>query len=226
MIENAIDNISVDCIIYSYSKEKLNVLLVKHAVGPSKGAWGLPGGWVNYNEDIDNAAERVLTLHTGLKNVYLKQLKTFGEVDRYPKKRVITISYFSLIKYSEATLRHGESVFDAKWFVLEDCPDLIFDHLRILEYANSSLRQIVRYKPIGFRLLPKEFTLLQLQHLYEAILKTEFDKSNFRRKIFKMNLLVDTGKKQKNVSHRAANLYRFDKAIYEKLKEKGFTFDL
>lgn len=224
--ENVIQNISIDCVIYSYHEEKLNVLLVKHAEGASAGEWGLPGGYVNNDENINDAAARILKLHTGLDNVFLEQLKAFGEVNRYPRRRVITISYFALIKYSDVKIKAGASVFQAEWFSLHKHPDLIFDHQEILDFGNQRLRHMVRHEPIGFNLLPTEFTLFQLQSLYEAILNTTFDKPNFRRKLLKMKFLVDTNKKQENVSHRAANLFYFNVDMYKKLKEKGFSFDL
>ncbi|MBK3516065.1 NUDIX hydrolase [Carboxylicivirga marina] len=222
----AISNISIDCIIFSFHNDELHTLLLKWAAGKSRGEWALPGGYVNYDENIDAAASRVLKIHTGLDHVYLEQLKAFGDVNRYPKKRVITITYFSLVKYSDIKVEASESVYEVQWFPVKNHPELIFDHQEILQFGLNRLKQIVRHEPIGFKLLPLEFTLLQLQSLYEAILETKFDKPNFRRKLLKMKLLNDTGKKQENVSHRAANLYKFDLNIYEKLKDKGFTFDL
>lgn len=221
-----IKNLSIDCIIYSFHEDKIHILLVRHAEGISIGKWGLPGGYVRENEGLDEAATRILKLHTGLGDIYLEQLKAFGEVDRFPEERVITISFFALVKYEDIHLVPGESVYEVKWFALGEHPKLIFDHNYILEFALTRLKQIVRHEPIGFKLLPKEFTLLQLQSLYEAILNIKFDKPNFRRKLLKMNLLVETNHKQKNVSHRAATLYRFDLDVYDSLKEKGFSFDL
>ncbi|MDC0584175.1 NUDIX domain-containing protein [Bacteroidales bacterium] len=223
---NIIQNLSIDCVIYSFHEEKLKVLCVKHAEGMSTGEWGLPGGYVNGDEDIDAAAARILGRHTSLDNVFLEQLRAFGEVNRHPQKRVITISYFALVKYSDANIKAGPSVYQATWYPVDDYPELIFDHQKILDFGNQWLQHLVRHEPIGFNLLPTEFTLLQLQSLYEAILNTSFDKPNFRRKLLKMKLLIDTNKKQQNVSHRAANLYRFNEEIYNRLKEKGFSFDL
>jgi ADP-ribose pyrophosphatase YjhB (NUDIX family) len=221
-----IKNLSIDCIIYSFHENKIHILLVRHAEGKSIGEWGLPGGYVRENEDLDEAAVRTLKLHTGLEDIYLEQLKAFGCVDRFPEERVITISYFALVKYEDIHLIPGESVFEVKWYALGEQPPLIFDHDQILNFSLNRLRQIVRHEPIGFRLLPQEFTLLQLQSLYEEILDTKFDKPNFRRKLLKMKLLIETKNKQQNVSHRAATLYRYDMDVYFKLKEKGFSFDL
>lgn len=223
---NKIHNISIDSIIYSFLDNKLRVLLVKHAEGPSEGKWGLPGGWVDNDESLDDAAYRLLNTHTGIKDVYLEQLKSFGDVNRFPNERVITIAYFALVKASQAMINAGSTVFDVEWFTFNDTPELIYDHREILDFSIKRLQHMVRHEPIGFKLLPEEFTLLELQTLYETILETTFDKPNFRRKLLKMKLLIDTKKKQKNVSHRAANLYKFDIKVYDRLRKKGFSFDL
>lgn len=224
--DKQISNLSIDSIIYSFHKGNFQILIVKHAAGLSAGKWALPGGWITYSEDVDEAAERLLKYLTGLSNVYLEQLRVFGKVNRYPSERVITLAYFSLVNYNETKISAGDEVSEAKWFTIKDIPELIFDHSDIVRIAIKRLQHIVRHEPIGFKLLPKEFTLLQLQSLYESILQVSFDKPNFRRKLTKMKLLIDTGKKQQNVSHRAANLYKFDPNMYQQLKSKGFSFDL
>lgn len=223
---NPIQDISIDCIILSFVNNEINVLLIKHALGESIGEWGLPGGYVRYDENLDDAASRTLKLHTGLENIYLEQLRTFGDVNRYPDRRVITVSYIALVNYDDSLVRIGETATDIKWVPIDRVQDLIFDHNEILEFGRLHLQHKVRHEPIGFNLLPETFTLLQLQSLYEAILETRFDKPNFRRKLIRMSLLIDTNEKQKNVSHRAANLFRFDEEAYHRLKEKGYTFDL
>ena len=225
-LDSPIKSLSIDNIIFSFSDGDLRILLIKHAIGHSTGKWALPGGWVKYNEDIDSAADRLVNELTGIPNAYLEQLKVFGKVNRYPHERVITIAYFALMKVTEVHLMPGSDVYEAKWFSVNRIPNLIFDHNEIIDLGVKRLQHIVRHEPIGFNLLPFEFTILQLQSLYEAILQTSFDKPNFRRKLLKMKLLIDTGRKQKNVSHRAANLYKFDTKRYGSLKDKGFTFDL
>lgn len=221
-----IDALSIDCMIFGFKKSELDILLVQHAEGISKGKWALPGGWIRYNESIDHAAHRILKDLTGVSNIYLEQLRAFGDTERYPNKRVITIAYFALVKPEEYTLHAGFTASDAKWFKASEVPALPYDHTRILKAGLNHLRHKVRHEPIGFNLLPKKFTLLQLQELYEAILEKKLDKPNFRRKLMKMNLLEVCKEKQTDVSHRAASLYRFDKKIYDKLTEKGFTFEL
>jgi 8-oxo-dGTP diphosphatase len=221
-----IDALSIDCMIFGFKKNELDILLVQHGEGISKGKWALPGGWIRYNEDLDHAANRILKDLTGVSNIYLEQLRAFGERERYPNKRVITIAYYALVKPEDYTLHAGSTAADAQWFKVSEVPNLPYDHNKILKAGLGHLRHKVRHEPIGFNLLPKKFTLLQLQQLYEAILETKLDKPNFRRKLINMNLLEICKEKQTDVSHRAASLYRFDKRTYDRLTEKGFTFEL
>jgi hypothetical protein len=221
-----IDALSIDCLIFGFKKSELDILLVQHGEGISKGKWALPGGWIKYSEGADAAAARILHDLTGVSKIYLEQLRAFGDVGRYPTTRVITIAYYALVKPESYTLGAGFTASDVKWFKMGDVPSLPYDHNTILEAGLQHLKHKVRHEPIGFNLLPKKFTLLQLQELYEAILGQKLDKPNFRRKLMKMNLLEPCEEKQTDVSHRAAGLYRFDKKIYDKLTEKGFTFEL
>ena len=220
-----IEDLSIDCIIFGFQESKLKVLLVKHAEGIIKDHWALPGGFVTYNENIDASAYRLLYDLTGVKELYLEQLQAFGDVNRYPTKRVITIAYYALTRPENYELHAGFTASDAKWFSINDISNLPYDHDQILKFAFQRLKQKVKFEPIGFNLLPEKFTLLQLQDLYEAILETSLDKPNFRRKIMKMGLLISCNEKQMGVSHRAANLYRFDKEVYDKLKKEGFIFE-
>ena len=221
-----IEALSIDCLIFGFKKNELDILLVQHGEGISKGKWALPGGWIRYSESIDDSAARILNELTGVSNIYLDQLKAFGDVRRYPTKRVITIAYYALVKPEDYTLHPGFTAADAQWFKVSEVPPLPYDHQQILQQGLDYLKHKVRHEPIGFNLIPKKFTLLQLQQLYEAILARKLDKPNFRRKLMKMNLLEPCKEKQTAVSHRAANLFRFDKRNYNKLTEKGFTFEL
>ncbi|MEN7548659.1 NUDIX domain-containing protein [Rapidithrix thailandica] len=223
--DKIIEALSIDCVIFSFKNSHLQILLVKHGEGIGKGKWALPGGWIKYNEHLDSAAYRLLEHLTGVKDVYLEQLQAFGNTDRYPGKRVITIAFFALIQSENYELHPGFTAADAKWFDIQQLPDLLYDHNRILRFGYEYLKLKVRHEPIGFNLLPEKFTLLQLQELYEAILEVKLDKPNFRRKIMKMNLIIDCKEKQQNVSHRAANLYRFDESVYNRLKKEGFNFE-
>lgn len=216
--------LSIDCIVAGF-KQDLTILLVKHASGISKGKWALPGGWIQYDESLDQAAGRILKALTGLSDIYLKQLRAFGEVERFPSKRVITVAYSAFVKYEEYEIVPGFTASDAKWFPLKEIPDMPYDHNYILREFIEDLRFKVKREPIGFQLLAEKFTLLQLQELYESILGISLDKPNFRRKIRKMNLLVDCHEKQEGLAHRSPKLYRFDVDVYENLKEKGFNFE-
>ncbi|MEJ7645464.1 MAG: NUDIX domain-containing protein [Chryseolinea sp.] len=224
--EAVIDALSIDCLIFGFKKRELDILLVQHGEGISKGKWALPGGWIKYSESIDESANRILNDLTGVSNIYLEQLKAFGDVQRYPTKRVVTIAYYALVKPENYIPRAGFTASDAQWFKVSDVPPLPYDHHQIVVAGLQYLKHKVRHEPVGFNLIPKKFTLLQLQELYEAILGKKLDKPNFRRKIMKMNFLEPCKEKQTEVSHRAANLYRFDKKKYNSLIEKGFTFEL
>jgi ADP-ribose pyrophosphatase YjhB (NUDIX family) len=226
MQNNIIDTLSIDCLIFGFKEGELDILLVQHGEGISKGRWALPGGWIRYDESVNDAAVRLLRDLTGVSNIYMEQVGVFGEVKRYPKKRVITIGYFALVKPENYQLRAGFTASDAKWFKVSEVPKLPYDHNKILDDGLKHLKHKVRHEPIGFNLLPRKFTLHQLQELYEAVLGTKLDKPNFRRKLMNMNLLALSKEKQRDVSHRAASLYKFDKKIYDRLKEKGFTFEL
>lgn len=220
-----IEALSIDCTIFGFHNGQLHILLVRHAEGISAGKWALPGGWIRYNESIDQSAARVLRDLTGMENIFMEQLRAFGDLERYPGKRVITIAYFALVKSHDYHLSPGFTASEVDWFTLDEIPDMPYDHNEILKVSLAHLRLQVRHEPIGFNLLPKKFTLLQLQELYESILRVKLDKPNFRRKIMRMNLLVPSSEKQKDVSHRAAKLYRFDKKVYDRLLTQGFNFE-
>ncbi|MCK0160358.1 NUDIX hydrolase [Allomuricauda sp. F6463D] len=226
-VENTsvISSITIDCVIFGFQNAHLEVLLIKHAVGIRKGEWGLPGGWIKKEEGIDKAANRLLQELTGLENIFLEQLKAFGNPDRFPMGRIITIGYYALINREKYNVKAGFTASEAQWFKVSDTPNLIYDHDEILQYSLQQLQRRVRQAPIGFNLLPEKFTLLQLMKLYEAILGVEMDKPNFRRKFLRMKLLVDLNEKEKDVSHRAAKLYKFDNQVYKQLTKKGFNFE-
>ncbi|MGJ8693577.1 MAG: NUDIX hydrolase [Thalassotalea sp.] len=223
--DNCIRNLTVDNLIFTLHESKLKVLLVKYNRGLATNKWGLVGHWVKDDENLQDAALRVVKKTTNVDNLYLDQLGAFGNVDRYPGGRIITIAYYSLVRHEETNLIRGENALECEWFDVYNVPELMFDHSDILLAGLNFLKYKVRHEPIGFNLLPEKFTLLELQEIYEAILNKTLDKPNFRRKIQKMNLLINCKEKQKKVAHRAASLYRFDINVYEKLKEFGFTFE-
>ncbi|MFZ1714771.1 MAG: NUDIX domain-containing protein [Saprospiraceae bacterium] len=221
-----IDALSIDCVIFGFKHSSLYVLLVKHKTGKIKNCWKLPGGWIQYDESIHESAKRILKLQSGVENLYLEQFKTFGKVERFPNKRVITIVYYALLDIENFTAPSPPEDIEVSWVRINEIPEMLYDHNHIFENCLFFLKHKVQHEPIGFNLLPEKFTLLQLQELYEAILNQTLDKSNFRKKLLKMSLLVDTNEKQKFVSHRAARLYSFDKKVYDRLLNQGFIFEL
>ena len=224
--KDRIQNLSIDCVVFGFEKQKLEILLIKRKREPQKGHWALPGGFILKNESLDESAVRILDETSNVKNIYLEQVHTFGKVDRYPLRRVITIGYFALINPDTHFLKPGIDTTDVKWFDINELPELVFDHTTIFNFALSQLRQRVRYKPIGFELLPEKFTLTQLQILYEAILGFQMDKRNFRKKILGLKMLEQLDEFQTGVAHRAARLYKFNLNTYNKLKQKGFNFEV
>jgi 8-oxo-dGTP diphosphatase len=223
---NIIKALSIDNLIFGLDQDQLKILLVKQADPMHQGKWALPGGWIRYDENLRDAAYRLLEELTGVKQLYLEQLKTFGRVDRFPSERVVTVAYYALVSAENYLLVAGQSAADVSWQNANDLPELIYDHAEIVEHGIKFLRHQVCHQPVGFNLLPEKFTLLQLQALYEAILNAKLDKPNFRRKILKMNLLAPCNEKQQGVPHRAANLYRFDSQAYKQLSESGFSFEI
>lgn len=218
--------LTVDCVVFGLDEDELEVMLIRRGLEPFAGRWALPGGFVHIDETLEEAARRELEEETGLRKVYLEQLFSFGAIDRDPRERVVTVAYYALVKLSDHKVKAATDATDAAWFSLGDLPDLAFDHQHILEVALERLKGKVRYQPIGFELLPKKFTLTQLQRMYEIILDRPLDKRNFRKKILGMDLLIELDEVQKDVAHRAARLYKFDDRHYRKLVKQGFSFEI
>jgi 8-oxo-dGTP diphosphatase len=218
--------LTVDCVVFGFDDAALKVLLIKRGIPPFKGRWALPGGFVRVEETVDEAARRELSEETGLKNVFLEQLYTFGTVHRDPRERVVSVAYFSLVALAGHPATGATDATEAAWFPVAEVPPLAFDHSDILATAVARLRGKVRYEPIGFELLPEKFTLSQLQHLYEAVLQTALDKRNFRKKILSMGLLLPLKEQLRAGAHRPAQLFRFDTKKYAALKKRGFNFEL
>ncbi|MFO7565188.1 MAG: NUDIX domain-containing protein [Enhygromyxa sp.] len=218
--------LTVDCVVFGLDEDELEVMLIRRGLEPFAGRWALPGGFVHVDETLEEAARRELEEETGLRRVYLEQLYTFGALERDPRERVVTVAYYALVKLSDHKVRAATDATDAAWFSLNDLPDLAFDHGQIIEVALERLKGKVRYQPIGFELLPKKFTLTQLQRMYEIILDRPLDKRNFRKKILGMDLLIELDEVQKDVAHRAARLYKFDDRHYRKLVKQGFSFEI
>lgn len=218
--------LTVDCVVFGFDEGDLKLLLIQRDLQPFEGKWALPGGFVRVEESLEEAARRELQEETGVSKVYLEQLFTFGQPNRDPRERVVTVAYYALVKLSGHSVKAATDARNAAWFDVCDLPRLAFDHDDIIEAALQRLKGKVQYEPIGFELLPPKFTLTQLQHLYETILETPLDKRNFRKKILSMDLLLETDEIEQDVAHRAARLYRFDEAKYKQLKKKGFNFQL
>jgi 8-oxo-dGTP diphosphatase len=218
--------LTVDCVVFGFDEGELKVLLIERGLEPFKGRWALPGGFVRVDETLDEAARRELEEEAGLKNVFLEQLYSFGAVDRDPRERVVSVAYYALVKLADFTTKAATDAADARWFPVSKVPKLAFDHAEILATALARLKGKVRYQPIGFELLPPRFTLSALQHLYEAVLRTELDKRNFRKKVLSFGLLVPLKETQSGGRHRPAQLFRFDADKYEKLKKRRFNFEV
>jgi 8-oxo-dGTP diphosphatase len=205
--------IAVDCIIFGFDGEQLKLLLVKRAIEPEKGKWSLMGGFIQPDESLDEAADRVLKKLTGLEGVYMEQLQAFGAPDRDPVERTVSVAYFALIDINKYKKQLSHE-YHAEWFPMDELPELIFDHNDMLRLAKKSLRYKAALHPIFFELLPAKFTIPQLQSLYEGIYGTTFDKRNFSRKLLSTGLMVKQADKDKLSSKKGAFYYKLDKKKY------------
>jgi len=217
--------VSVDCIIFGFSDGELNLLLFKRNLEPAKGCWSLPGGFINENESGEEAAARVLHSLTGLSHLYMEQLMIFSEINRDPGERVLSIAYYALVNVEDYN-RELVQEHNAHWRNINDLPELIFDHTNMTNIALERLRHKASTEPVGFNLLPEQFTVPQLQSLYEAIYGRKVDKRNFRKKVQLMHFLEKSEEKDKTGSKRGAFLYTFNKKLYEQAIQKGFSFTL
>jgi 8-oxo-dGTP diphosphatase len=221
-----VSNISVDCAIFGFEDSRLKVLLIQHGRGPMESRWALPGDYLSKDLDLNVMPNEVLRRLTGLKNVYVEQLGAFGELNRVDYRRVVTVAYFALISPQKFQLHKGEGASDVRWFDISEVPSLIFDHNLIIVKALDRLRQDVKVHPIGFELLPKKFTLTNIQRLYEEILGVKLDTRNFRRKILSTEILKNLNEVDRSVPYRAPALFSFDKKKYVKYKEEGYFIEL
>lgn len=214
-------SVTTDCVIFGFDGSRLKVLLVERGVEPFKGKWALPGGFLRMDESAEQGALRELQEETGLKTAYIKQFHTFTDPDRDPRERVITIAYYALVRLQDVVA--GDDAARAGWFALDEVPSLAFDHDRILRTAIQEIRRQIHFEPVGFELLPPEFTVKELQLLYEAILDVKFDRRNFYKKMQHLELLtqVKTGVEER----RQPFLFRFNAAKYSELKQKGFRLE-
>ncbi|GCF08551.1 NUDIX hydrolase [Dictyobacter arantiisoli] len=210
-------SVTVDVLMMSLRQRDLQILLIKRRSWPYEGMWAIPGGFVMMNESLEAAAKRELQEETGVQDVYLEQLYTFGDPGRDPRTRVVTVVYFALLDSERLQVRAASDATDVGWFSVYELPQLAFDHQGIIDYALNRLRNKLEYTTIAFNLLPDHFTLRELQSVYEIILHKRLDKRNFRKKILSTNVLEDTGEKKMEGTHRPARLYRFNPEAEHKL---------
>lgn len=206
--------VAVDCIIFGFDGEQLKILLIKRGFQPAKDQWSLMGGFVEANENLYGAAERILYQLTGLKDLYLEQLKAYGSPERDPIARTISVAYFALIDINKYKTQISDH-YHAEWFLINDAPSLIFDHDMMVEEAKKRIRYKAALHPILFELLPKKFTIPQLQNLYEQVYNTKIDNRNFIRKVNSTDLLIKLAEKDKSNSKRGAFYYTLDKNKYK-----------
>jgi 8-oxo-dGTP diphosphatase len=212
-------SVSVDTIIFTLRDNDLMVLLVKRGRAPYEGMWAIPGGFVHIDESLEDAALRELEEETGVRDVYLEQLYTFGDLDRDPRGRVVTVTYFALVPFQAIDARAGSDAAETNWWSVYDLPPLAFDHADILAYAVQRLRYKLEYTAVGFELLPDGFTLSELQAAYEVILGEGLDKRNFRRKILNAEVIEETGE-YRTGEGRPAKLYRFREDAVAEVKAR------
>lgn len=217
--------VAVDCIVFGFDGNEIKLLLFKRKVEPWMGEWSLVGSFIKNDKSLEDSAAEVLYESTGIKDVFLEELKTFSTVDRDAGGRVISVAFFSLIRIDEIDIETVEH-FNAKWFSLDKIPKLILDHDEMVQCAIHKLKTKVRRKPVGFNLLPEKFTLPQLQVLYESIYQKKMDSRNFRKKIISFDILTRTHEKDKSSSKKGAYLYRFNPDKFEEFEAKGYQFEL
>ena len=219
--------LAVDCLVFGYDVEEecIKVLLFKRAVEPFIGQWSLIGSFVEEKEHVEHAAARILYQFTGLENVFLEQIKAFGQADRDPAGRVVSLLYWSIIKLDQIK-KDTVSSHQAAWFEIGALPDLVLDHQEMVMFGKKKLLQLAERTPIGFELLPKKFTLPQLLRLYQSIYDVHLDDRNFRKKMLSTGILTKLSEKDKSGSKRGAFLYQFDMEKYQELSDSGYFLDL
>ena len=218
--------VAVDAVVFGYDAKQLSVLLIKRGVEPFKDSWALPGGLVMDNECLETAVTRELKEETGVQIDYLEQLYTFGKPGRDPRNRVISVSYFGLVRPNHFTIQAATDAKEVQWFPVKELPDLAFDHETILNIAKERLKAKLQYQPIGFDLLNKEFPFSDLENLYTTILDHKIDRRNFRKKILSFEIVEETDKIHQKGSGRPAKLFKFNNEKYNQLLNEGFHFEI
>ena len=222
-----LENIAVDCVIFGFNKTDINLLLIRRTDHVVKDNWALPGALIQEDESLEEAASRTLYDMSGVTDIFLDQVKAFGEVGRSPG-RIISVAFYALVDISKYKLRPktDNNIKQAKWFKVTELPELPYDHRDIAFTALMELKRRFRYEPLGYELLPQKFTFLQLQQLYEAIYEVKLDKGNFRRKMLSVGHLIELDETQENNSHRKAKLFKFNFDYYQKLLDRGIYIDI
>ncbi|MFC4633421.1 NUDIX domain-containing protein [Dokdonia ponticola] len=218
--------LSVDAVVFGYEEGVISVLLIKRKYNPFKGKWAIPGGFVLNDESLEQAVERELQEETGVTINYLEQLYTFGDVDRDPRGRVVTVAYVGLVRPNTFKIVAATDASQVQWFTINDLPALSFDHQKILDVAISRLQAKITYEPIGFELLDKKFPFSDLEKLYATLLGRPIDRRNFRKKIIGLNVLDELDEKISKGSGRPANLFQFNPKRYFQLKKEGIIFEI
>lgn len=218
--------LSVDAVVFGYESGTISVLLIKRKYEPFKGKWAIPGGFVLNNESLEHGVERELKEETGIKINYLEQLYTFGNPERDPRSRVVSVAYFGLIKPSAFKIFASTDAEEVQWFNINALPELSFDHDKILELAITRLQGKITYEPIGFELLDNKFPFSDLEKLYTTLLGRAIDRRNFRKKLLSLNILDELDEKISKGSGRPANLFKFNHKRYFQLKKEGIIFEI
>jgi 8-oxo-dGTP diphosphatase len=223
---NQVIQVSVDAVVFGYEAGIISVLLINRKYEPFKGNWAIPGGFVLNNESLEAAVQRELVEETGVKINYLEQLYTFGNTDRDPRGRVVTVAYVGLVRPNAFKIFASTDAEKVQWFSIDELPKLSFDHKDILEKAIARLQSKITYEPIGFELLDKKFPFSDLEKLYTTLLGREIDRRNFRKKIISLNVLDELEEKVSQGSGRPAKLFQFNQERYFHLKQKGIIFEI
>jgi len=220
--------VAVDAVVFGYtSKEGLSVLLIKRNIKPYKDSWALPGGLVGDDESLEDAIQRELKEETGVSINYLEQLYSFGKPGRDPRNRVISITYYGLVKPDAFEIKADTDASDVAWFNIKNLPPLAFDHEQIVNVAHDRLKSKMLYQPVGFELLEEKFPFSELEKLYMAVLDRPIDRRNFKKKVVKFGFLEETNEKQAlDGAGRPGNLFRFNEEKYYQLQKQGISFEI
>lgn len=202
--------VTTDSVVFGFDGRTLHILLIERGIEPYKGMWALPGGFLKMDETADQCAMRELQEETGVTDVYLEQFHTFSDIKRDPRERVLTVAYFALVRKSDYRLIAGDDAANASWFEINELPPLAFDHIDIINFARSHIQEVLRNRPIAFKLLDEKFSIDELRRLYEAINNTEYDRRNFAKKMASTGLLRSEGLSKELFHNRQANLFSLD----------------